>query len=151
MKIQDQSVVSIHYTLTIDGGETIDSSRDGDPLTYIHRGGLIPGLEAELEGRESGDSFQASIQPADGYGEVNPQLVRQVPMEALAGIEDVRVGMQLQSQDPQGRIEYLFVEAIEGDNVTLNANHPLAGQVLHFDVTVMEVREATEEELAQRP
>ena len=150
MQIQDQRVVSIHYTLTVDGGDVVDSSREGDPLTYLHKGGLIPGLEAELEGRTSGDSFQASIQPVDAYGEDNPALVQQVPMEALSAIDDVRVGMQLQSQDPQGRMQLLFVEAIEGDTVTLNANHPLAGQVLHFDVTVMDVREATAEELAER-
>ena len=151
MKIQDQRVVSIHYTLTSDSGEVIDTSRDKDPLSYLHRGGLIPGLETELEGREKGDSFQASIQPEDAYGQPNPELVRQVPLDAMASIENLRVGMQLQSQDDQGRMEYFLVQAIEGEIVTLDANHPLAGQVLHFDVTVTDVRDATAEELAGRP
>ncbi len=149
MKIASNCVVSIHYTLTNDAGETLDSSAGGDPLSYLHgNNGLIPGLERELEGREPGDSFKASIQPADAYGEHNPQLVQEVPLEALAQIEELQVGMQLQSQSPDGQVQVLQVDAIGDSTATLNANHALAGQTLHFDVSVENVREANDEEIA---
>ena len=149
MKIAESCVVSIHYTLTNNEGETLDSSAGGDPLAYLHgAGGLIPGLERELEGKEKGDQFQATIQPEDAYGEVNPGLVQEVPLDALSGIENLAVGMQLQSQSPDGRTQILIVEAIGAESATLNANHALAGVVLNFAVEVTDVRAATEEELA---
>lgn len=149
MKIARDSVVAIHYTLTNDGGETLDSSAGSDPLNYLHgHGGLISGLEKELEGRGAGDSFKADIAPADAYGEHDPQMIQEVPLEALAQIENLAVGMQIQSQAPDGQVQVLLVEAIGAETATLNANHPLAGETLHFDVTVAEVRAATEEELA---
>ncbi|TNF86760.1 MAG: peptidylprolyl isomerase [Gammaproteobacteria bacterium] len=149
MKIAESCVVSIHYTLTNSEGETLDSSAGGDPLAYLHgAGGLIPGLERELEGKEQGDQFKATIQPADAYGEANPGLIQEVPLDALSGIENLAVGMQLQSQSPDGRTQLLVVEAIGEETATLNANHALAGVVLHFDVEIAGVRAATEEELA---
>jgi len=149
MKIAESCVVSIHYTLTNSEGETLDSSAGGDPLSYLHgAGGLIPGLERELAGKESGEQFQATIQPEDAYGDVNPELIQEVPLDALSGIDNLTVGMQLQSQAPDGRTQILVVDAVGEDTATLNANHALAGEVLHFDVEVAEVREATEEELA---
>ncbi len=148
MKIAESSVVSIHYTLTNEEGEKLDSSEGGEPLAYLHgSNGLIPGLERELEGRVAGDQFQATIQPGDAYGEVNPGLIQEVPLDALAGIEEVRVGMQLQSQSPDGATQILTVDAVGDETATLNANHALAGVVLHFDVEVAEVRDATPEEL----
>jgi len=149
MKIAESCVVSIHYTLTNTEGETLDSSADGDPLAYLHgAGGLISGLEQELAGKEKGDQFKATIQPEDAYGDVNPELVQEVPLDALSGIENLAVGMQLQSQSPDGRTQVLVVEAVGEETATLNANHALAGAVLHFDVEVADVRAATEEELA---
>lgn len=149
MKIAESCVVSIHYTLTNAEGETLDSSAGGDPLAYMHgAGGLIPGLERELEGKEKGDQFVATIQPEDAYGEPNPDLIQEVPLEALSAIENLAVGMQLQSQSPDGRTQILVVDAVGEDTATLNANHALAGVVLHFDVEVADVRAATEEELA---
>ena len=152
MKIANQHVVSFHYTLTDDQGQELDSSRGSEPLTYIHGArGLIPGLERELEGREAGETFQASIQPADAYGEVNPQLIQDVPLDALAAIENLEVGMRLQSRTPDGEVQLLTVDAIGDESATLNANHALAGAVLHFDVAIEDVREATAEELEQGP
>ncbi len=149
MKIAESCVVSIHYTLTNSEGETLDSSAGGDPLSYLHgAGGLIPGLEQELSGREPGEQFKATIQPEDAYGEVNPALIQEVPLDVLSGIDNLTVGMQLQSQSPDGRTQVLVVDAIGDESATLNANHALAGEVLHFDVEVAGVREATEEELA---
>lgn len=148
MKIASQCVVAIHYTLTDQQGQELDSSRGQDPLTYLHgMQGLIPGLERELEGREPGDQFQATVQPEEAYGEVNPQLVQDVPLEVLDGIENLHVGMALQSKAPDGSVQNLRVDAIGAETATLNANHPLAGAVLNFEVSVESVREATAEEL----
>jgi len=148
MKIAKDRVVSIHYTLTDDDGKTLDSSSGGDPLSYLHgNNGLIPGLEKALEGREQGDSFKTTVAPDEGYGMPNPELVQDVPLEALSGIDGLEVGMTLQSKAPDGRVQLLVVEAIGDSTATLNANHALAGESLHFDVSVEEVREATAEEL----
>ena len=148
MKIAPERVVSIHYTLTNDAGDQLDSSAGGEPLSYLHGShGLIPGLESELDGRVAGDQFKATILPAEAYGEVNPSLIQEVPLDALAGIENLQVGMQLQSQSPDGRVQMLVVDEIGAESATLNANHALAGMVLHFEVEVAEVREASAEEL----
>ncbi len=148
MKVASQCVVSIHYTLTDEEGQQLDSSAGREPLSYLHgASGLIPGLERELEGRETGDRFEATIAPRDAYGEHNPALVQEVPLDMLAGIENLRVGMQLQSQAPDGRVQQLTVDAIGETSATLNANHMLAGKVLHFKVEVTDVRQATAEEL----
>lgn len=149
MKIAEQCVVAIHYTLTDEDGQQLDSSAGRDPLTYLHgAAGLIPGLERELQGREPGDRFEAEVQPAEGYGEVNPALIQDVPLEALEGIDDLQVGMALQSKTPDGQVQNLRVDAVGEETATLNANHPLAGTVLRFDVSVESVRPATDEELA---
>jgi FKBP-type peptidyl-prolyl cis-trans isomerase SlyD len=148
MDIANNCVVSIHYTLTDEAGETLDTSSGGDPLNYLHgHNGLIPGLEKELAGRVVGDAFQAVIQPEDAYGMVDREMVQEVPLEALAGIENLAVGMQLQSQGQDGSVQVVVVDALGAETATLNANHVLAGQVLTFDVTIESVREASAEEL----
>lgn len=148
MKIADQCVVAFHYTLTNQSGETLDSSSGGEPLSYLHGNqGLIPGLERELSGRETGDQFNVVVQPEDGYGVPNPALVQQVPLEVLAQIENLQEGMHLQSQSPDGSVQVFVVEAISDETATLNANHALAGQVLNFDVSIVDVRAATPEEV----
>jgi FKBP-type peptidyl-prolyl cis-trans isomerase SlyD len=147
MSITRDQVVSIHYTLRDDAGEVIDRSAEGEPLAYLHgRGQLIPGLERELTGRSAGDRLQVKIAPAEGYGEYDRELVQQVPRRALKGIGDVRVGMQLQAQTPEGP-RAVTITQLSGDMVTLDGNHPLAGKNLNFDVEVAAVRAATEEEL----
>jgi len=148
MTIKSDSVVSIHYTLKDDGGQVIDSSESGDPLTYIHgHGQLIPGLERQLDGRNTGDKLNATITPADGYGEYDAGLVQQVPRRALKGIANVKVGMQLRAQTEDGA-RTVTVTRVAGDMVTLDGNHPLAGKNLNFDVEIAAVRDATAEELA---
>jgi len=148
MSIEANQVVSIHYTLKGDGGEIIDASAAGEPLTYLHgHGNLIPGLERQLTGRSAGDKLQVKIPPADGYGEYDPQLVQRVPRRSLKGIANVRVGMRLQAQTDQGS-RPVTVTHITGDMVTLDGNHPLAGKNLNFDVEVAAVRAATTEELS---
>lgn len=148
MSIAQDQVVSIHYTLKNDAGEVLDSSAEGEPLTYLHgHGNLIPGLERELAGKNTGDRLQVKIAPADAYGEYDQALVQRVPRRALKGVPNVRVGMRLQAQTEQGA-RAVTVTQLTGDLVTLDGNHPLAGESLNFEVEVTQVRAATEEELA---
>jgi FKBP-type peptidyl-prolyl cis-trans isomerase SlyD len=148
MTITQDQVVSIHYTLTDEGGKVIDRSAEGEPLEYLHgHGNLIPGLERELTGHKVGDKLQVKIAPAEGYGEYDRELVQRVPRRALKGLSDVRVGMRLQAQTEQGA-RPVTVTQITGDLVTLDGNHPLAGQQLNFEVEVAAVRAATEQELS---
>lgn len=148
MQVTQDAVVSIHYTLTDDEGTTLDSSAGSEPLAYLHgNGNLIPGLERELEGKSAGDKLTVKIAPADAYGEYDKGLVQRIPRRALKGISDVQVGMQLTAQSPDGN-QQVTVTQVAGDMVTIDANHPLAGKNLNFDVEVTEVRAATEEELA---
>ncbi|PMR69898.1 FKBP-type peptidyl-prolyl cis-trans isomerase [Halomonas heilongjiangensis] len=147
MQIAQNSVVAFHYTLTNDAGEVLDSSEGREPLTYLHgAGNIIPGLEKELEGRAAGDKLTATVQPAEGYGEQQPQLVQEVPRDAFQGVESVEPGMQFQAQTQGGPL-MVTVTKVEGDTVTVDGNHPLAGQILNFDVEIAEVREASQEEI----
>ena len=150
MNISEGCVVTIQYTLTNDAGEILDTSDGRGPLTYLHGyGGMIPGLEQQLETRAMGESLQADVLPEDAYGLPDPDLIHEVPRDALEGIDNLEVGMQLQSEDEEGRTIALQVDTITDSHVTLNANHPLAGETLHFAVTIDHVREATAEELEQ--
>lgn len=147
MQIAQDNVALIEYTLTNDEGDVIDSSVGGEPLAYLHgHHNIIPGLEKALAGKTVGDSLKVSIEPAEGYGEFNAEMVEVVPRNMFAGVDDIEVGMQFQAQTGQG-MQVITVSAIEGDEVTIDGNHPLAGQTLHFDVTVKEVRAASAEEL----
>ena len=147
MQIAQDSVALIDYTLTNDAGEVIDSSNGGEPLAYLHgHQNIIPGLEKALLGKTVGDSLKVSIAPAEGYGEVNPSLVENVPSNLFQGVDQIEVGMQFHAQTGGG-MQVITVTAVEGDTVTVDGNHPLAGQTLHFDVTVKEVRAASQEEL----
>jgi len=149
VNISDKCVVSFHYTLTNDEGEKLDSSEGREPLKYLHgASNIVPGLEKALEGKKTGDSVQVSVQPEDAYGEVNPAMIQTVPRSAFQGVDDIRPGMQFQAQGPQGQVQLITVEEVTEEGVKVNANHPLAGQVLHFDVTIEDVREASEEEIA---
>ena len=148
MKIDDGHVVLVHYTLTNDQGETLDSSSDGEPLAYLPGAqGIIPGLERELLGKSVGDKFVVVIQPEDAYGEVNEVLVDEVSREVFSGTDQIEVGMQFQAGDEKGNTRVVTVKAVSDETVTVDANHPLAGQVLHFDVSVENIRAATPEEI----
>ncbi|WP_104202485.1 FKBP-type peptidyl-prolyl cis-trans isomerase [Billgrantia saliphila] len=147
MQIAQNSVVKFHYTLTNDAGEVLDSSEGRQPLTYLHgAGNIIPGLEKQLEGHEVGEKLNVSVSPEEGYGEVQPQLVQEVPRDAFQGVEAVEPGMQFQAQTQGGPL-MVTVTKVEGDTVTVDGNHPLAGQKLNFDVEIADVREASQEEL----
>lgn len=149
MKIDNNCVVALHYTLTNEQGDQLDSSAGGDPLEYLHGGqGIIPGLERELAGKEVGDKFVVAVQPEDAYGDVNPELVGSVPLGQFPEGQEIRPGMQFQAQGPNGEAQVITVKSVDADTVTIDANHPLAGVVLHFDVSVEDIRTATEDEIA---
>jgi FKBP-type peptidyl-prolyl cis-trans isomerase SlyD len=149
LSIEDNRVVSMHYKLTDDSGNVLDSSEGAEPLNYLHgAGNLIPGLEQALAGRAQGDSLQVVVEPADAYGEVRPEMIQAVDRSAFQGVETVEPGMTFQAQGPDGATQRIVVTSVEGDSVTIDANHPLAGVQLHFDVQVVGVREATDEEIA---
>lgn len=148
MQVAKNTVVSIDYTLTDPQGQVIDSSRGGGPLPYLHgAGGIIPGLERQLEGKNPGDRMTVTVQPGDAYGERNEEMVQEVPRASFQGVQDIRPGMQFQAQTEVGD-RIVSIVAVGQDTVTVDANHPLAGVPLTFDVTVVDVREATETELA---
>ena len=147
MRIAKDTVVAIDYKLTDDDGQVLDSSEAGQPLSYLHgAGGIIPGLERELDGKEVGDQLQVTLAPADGYGERNEALRQEVSRDQFEGIEELALGMQFRVDSSAGPMVITIVQ-IADDVVTIDGNHPLAGVNLNFDVTVQEVRAATDEEL----
>lgn len=149
MNIGEKSVVTFHYTLTNSNGEELDSSAGRDPMKYLHgASNIVPGLEKEMDGKSSGDKLKVEVQPEEGYGEVNPQMIQKVPHSAFEGVPEIKPGMQFQAQGPGGETQHITVKEVTGDEVIVDGNHPLAGQVLHFDVTIEDVREASEEELS---
>jgi FKBP-type peptidyl-prolyl cis-trans isomerase SlyD len=148
MRIAKDTVVAFDYTLTDDDGQVLDSSEGREPLSYLHgAGGIIPGLERELDGKQVGDQLQVAVAPEDGYGRRNEALQQEVPRDQFDGIEDLAPGMQFRVDSSVGPMVITVVEIAE-DAVTVDGNHPLAGVNLNFAVSVREVREATEEELA---
>jgi FKBP-type peptidyl-prolyl cis-trans isomerase SlyD len=147
MQIAKDKVVSIHYTLKDDAGSVIDSSDGGEPLVYLHGAqNIIPGLEQALEGKSANDALHVSIEAVDAYGERNDALTQVVPSSMFEGVDKIEVGMEFQAQIGDG-IQVIRIAAVDGDNITIDGNHPLAGERLHFDVTVADVRDATADEL----
>jgi len=147
--IGDKVVVTIHYKLTDNSGEIIDSSEGAEPLAYLHgAGNIIPGLENALVGKAEGASLQVAIAPEQGYGEVHPQLIETVPREAFQGIDQIEPGMAFEAQGSDGQARRIVVKEVNGDEIIIDGNHPLAGVDLNFDVQVVSVREASEEEVA---
>ena len=148
MEITKHSVAALEYTLTNDQGEVLDSTQGRGPLAYVHgTESIIPGLEAELEGKAAGDAFQVRIAPTEAYGERNEEMVQSVARDQLPTGE-LEVGMQLQAQSEGGDAFLVTVVEVGESEVKLDANHPLAGVALNFDVKVVEVRSASEEEIA---
>ncbi len=147
MQIAKNAVVTIDYTLTDEAGEVVDTSQGREPLSYIQgTGSIIPGLESALEGKAAGDSLEVSIPPEQAYGPRQDALVVQVPRERFESADEVKPGMQFQTQTESG-VQVITVVAVDGENVTVDANHPLAGATLNFAVSVVGVRDATAEEL----
>jgi FKBP-type peptidyl-prolyl cis-trans isomerase SlyD len=148
MQIANDKAVSLHYTLTNAAGEMLDSSAGGDALVYLHgQGNIIAGLEAALVGKIAGDKFKATIAPKDAYGEIMDDMLQVVDKSMFEGVDELELGMQFHAEVSHGP-GIVTIVAIDGDQVTLDGNHPLAGETLIFDVEVLDVRNATAEELA---
>jgi FKBP-type peptidyl-prolyl cis-trans isomerase SlyD len=147
LTVNENMVVTFEYTLKNDNGEIIDSSADSAPITYLHgSGNIIPGLEAELEGKKIGDKFRTMIEPEEAYGIRYEELIQKIEKDRLSHLPNIEIGMQLQAHDEDG-MQLLTIIDISDNDVTLDGNHPLAGQKLHFDVEIIDMREATEEEI----
>ncbi len=149
MIISNHKAVTVEYTLTDDAGIVLDTSKGREPLNYIHgTGGLLPGFESALDGKSAEDSLSFTLEPKDGYGERNPTLIFSLPRERFGEIDDLREGLQFAVNGPSGGMVMTVIKVGEKD-VTLDGNHPLAGCTLHFDVKVLEVRDATDEEIQE--
>jgi len=148
MTIAQHKVVTIHYKVSDSGSdEVIDSSENGEPMTYLHGArNIIPGLEQALEGKSVGDELEVTVEPADAYGERSDDRVQQVPIEAFQEMEKIEPGMAVTAQTDQGTINLLVTE-VDETTVTVDANHPLAGKMLKFEVKIEAVRDASEEEM----
>jgi FKBP-type peptidyl-prolyl cis-trans isomerase SlyD len=147
MKIQNEVYVAIDYTLTLDSDEVVDSSEPGKPFGFVFGGGqVIAGLEKGLEGMEQGQSVKFTVEPEEGYGQPRKELFRELPREHFPGDMDVAPNMIFEGSGPQGTFRFR-VDSVSDDVVVADLNHPLAGQRLHFEVEVVEVREARPEEL----
>ncbi|MDX1497164.1 MAG: peptidylprolyl isomerase [Salinisphaeraceae bacterium] len=146
MQIANACVASIHYTLKNDAGEVLDSSEGREPLLYLHgAGNIIPGLESALDGKAAGDQLNVQVDPEQGYGPHREDLIQTVPRDQFQGVDQIDVGMRFQAESNQGPM-VVTVTAVDEQNVTVDGNHPLAGENLNFEVEVVEVREATAEE-----
>ncbi len=147
MTITAKKVASIHYTLKNEQGEVLDSSEGQEPLTYLQGfQNLVPGLENALEGKAVGDKLSVVVSPEEGYGEKDPQLIQDLPRDMFGGIDTIEVGMAFHAETEAGQ-QVVEVIDIDGDTITIDGNHPLAGVELHFDVEVVDIRDASEEEL----
>ena len=141
MDVSEGRQVSIEYTLTLDDGEVVDSNVDGDPLTYTQGAGqILPALEKSLEGLQEGETTEVRLKATEGYGESRPELFQKIDASQVP--EEAReVGSVLVGTDEAGNQRRVTVSAVEGDDVTLDLNHPLAGQALNFEVKVVSVNE----------
>lgn len=147
MTISHHKVVTIDYTLKNAQGDVLDSSEGQEPLVYLQGAeNIVAGLERELEGKSVGDALNTVVSPEDGYGVRNEEMVAAVPREMFESDMDIEVGMSFQAETDQG-VQVVNVVAVNDEEVTVDGNHPLADEVLHFDVTVRAIREATAEEL----
>lgn len=145
--VTDGQVVIIQYTLKNDQGETLDSSVGSDPLPYLHgAGNIVVGLENALSGKSVGDTVDVKVSPEEGYGLRDPASVQDVPRDSFPEDAQIEPGAQFMMHNDGGQAIPVWVVAVGSDTVTLDANHPLAGQALHFNVTIESTREPTEEE-----
>ncbi|ATB28312.1 FKBP-type peptidyl-prolyl cis-trans isomerase [Melittangium boletus] len=148
MKIAKDSVVAIEYQLHLGDGKIVDESEPGEPLEYLHgHDEIVPGLEQALEGKGAGESLNVTVAPKDGYGDIDPDGVEEVPRSEFPEGMELKAGAILSATDPDGDEVDFLVKEVKGDTVVVDFNHPFAGKTLHFEVTVRNVRAATKEEL----
>lgn len=147
MQITQNAVVILDYTLKDEEGEMIDESKEAS-FAYLHgANNIIRGLESALEGKQAGDNVQVVIQPEDAYGDVNPEAIAVVGKDMFPEGTELEVGMQFHAESESGQPMEIMITSIDDDEIVIDGNHPLAGEVLHFNVNVIEVREATKEEI----
>ncbi|HKK15870.1 MAG TPA: peptidylprolyl isomerase [Gammaproteobacteria bacterium] len=147
MQVTKHKVTIIDYTLKDNDGKTLDKSSDGN-FAYIHgTNSIIPGLENALEGKEPGDDLSVRIEPKDAYGERDLANIQKVPRDMFPADIDIKPDMQFQAQTQDGKPLFVKVTAVEGDEIVVDGNHPLAGVDLNFDITIVDVRDASEEEI----
>lgn len=148
MKVAKNAVVSIAYQVRTQDGVLVDEAPANQPLEYLQgHNNLVTGLEKALEGKEVGDKFEVRVQPEDGYGQYNDNMVQRVPKEVFVDVEELTVGMRFIADTDMGPLPVIITE-IDGDEVVIDGNHMLAGQELHFTVEVIATRKATTEEIA---
>ncbi len=148
MQIENGKVVTIDYTLKDDQGNVIDSSEGGEALSYLHgAGNIIPGLEKALEGRTTGDELDVSLTAEEGYGPRDSALIQKVARDRFQSNDEIQVGMQFHTQSKNGSPIVVTVVEVGDEEITVDGNHPLAGENLNFQVKVVGVRDATSEEL----
>lgn len=148
MKIANDCVVAIQYQLSNDAGEEIDASGPGAPLVYLHgAGNIIPGLEDALTGKTAGEAIEVIVDPEAGYGPRLNELIQTLQPELFQGVDEVKPGMEFRAQGPHGETQRILVTGVSAAGIEVDANHPLAGETLHFAVTIESVRAATAEEL----
>ena len=150
MKIADKMYVAIEYALSLDSGQEVDRSQEGRPLAFITGASqIIPGLEKALTGMSVGDVADIKVEAEDGYGTVRDDLFQEVPRNQFPTDVEIKKGMSFEAQGPRGPFMIVVSSINDNDTVTVDLNHPMAGQRLHFAVKVVEVREANEEELTK--
>jgi FKBP-type peptidyl-prolyl cis-trans isomerase SlyD len=148
LTVQDNHVITLNYQLKNQEQQLIDSSDRDGPIVYLHGAkDILPGIEKAVLGLEVGGKAQVSIPPEEAYGDFDKTKIQEVPRSAFAGMDKVEVGMHVQEETPQGPVVVTVTEVTD-EVVTVDANHPLAGQTLHFDLEVAGVREASEEEIS---
>lgn len=147
MPIEDRKVVSFHYTLTDEAGTQLETSREREPMAYLHGyRNIIPGLENAMAGKDAGETFEVTVPPVEAYGERNPDSVQRISAKHFSNIKQLSPGQMVSLQTKQGPIQAVIVK-IGRFNVDVDANHPLAGKTLTFDVEIIDVRDATKEEI----
>jgi FKBP-type peptidyl-prolyl cis-trans isomerase SlyD len=148
MNIENKKVVSFHYALSNGQGEQIESSRDREPMVYLHgAGNIIPGLEKAMLGKAAGERFEVTVEPAEAYGERNENGIQRIPAKHFKQSGRLKVGQPVILHTKQGQVQVTVVK-VGRFNIDVDQNHPLAGQALTFDVEVIDVRDATDEELS---
>lgn len=149
-EVGPSKVVTFHYTLTNPGGQTLDASRGQAPLPYLHgASNIVPGLERQMAGKKVGDRFQAIVPPDEGYGERVEGATRPMSRDDLPDNIALEPGMPFGMHAPDGEPFVVWVSRIEGDTIWMDANHPLSGVTLHYDVEIVDIRDATDDEIAQ--
>jgi FKBP-type peptidyl-prolyl cis-trans isomerase SlyD len=148
IKVDDGQVVSLHYTLQVDG-QVVDSSEGKEPLQFIQgMGHIIHGLEHQLYNMKIGEKKDLVVAPKDGYGETEASAFMDVPRASFPPNVPLTLGTELELRDKNGHPMYARIDEVTDQNVRLNMNHPLAGKELHFSVQIANLRPATKEEVS---